>query len=110
MKITGIDDNPEKTNDKETAFFTDPPLTKEVFDQYSEIIGKQNIFRRKGDLLVTAQAFGLDKQYIDQTEEFLTDAEKQVEHAKTRQEKRYTDRLKAISQGTGRPIGKPTDS
>jgi hypothetical protein len=107
---TGIDDSPENTNDKETAFFTEPPVTEEVFSEYSKIIGKQNIFRRKGDLLVTTQAFGLDKQYLDQTEEFLTDAERQIEHAKTRKGKQYTDRLKSISEGTGRPIGKPVRS
>jgi hypothetical protein len=110
MKIVAIDDNPENSNETQTAFITDPPLTKEVFDQYSMIVGKQNIFQCKNGLLVTSQAFGLDKQYIDQTQEFLTDAEKQIEHAKTRKEKQHTERLKNISQGTGRPIGKSNGS
>jgi hypothetical protein len=106
MKIVAID--PRNTNDKQTAFFTEPPLTEEVFKVYSQVVGKQNIFRCKEGLLVTEQGFGIDKQFLDQTAEYLTDAEIQIEHAKTRKEKEHEARLKAISEGTGRPIGKTT--
>jgi hypothetical protein len=105
MKIVGIDDSPDRTNEKQTAFFTEPPLTVEVFAIYAQLVGKQNIFSYQDGLLVTSHSFGTDSQFLDQTEVYLSEAEKKIQGTQTRREKEHKDRLEHISKTTGRPIG-----
>jgi hypothetical protein len=106
MKIVGINDSPERTNEKQTAFFTEPALTEEVFDIYSQMVGEQNIFYCQNGLLIASRSFGIDKEYLDQTELYLSEAEKKIQGTQTRREKQHKERLEHISKTTGRAIGR----
>jgi|ERR1700736_5262043 len=110
MKIIGID--PDETNDKQVAYVTDPPLTEEVFAKYATMFGPNNLFKRKGELLVTAR-HDLDRDYLNETAGHLTQMEQQIQSARDRAEKARQDLLQRVSKQSGLPIrNKPpvTDS
>jgi hypothetical protein len=107
MKIVSINTSPTATNERQISFNTDPPLTREVFDLYSLIVGRGNMFTLRNGLLTTANV-NIDPRYITQAADSLTEAERQIENAKTKGIQARTDFLKKLSEKTGIPVG-PTE-
>ena len=106
MKIVSINTSPTATNEKQIGFNTDPPLTREVFDMYSLIVGRGNMFTLQNGLLTTH--VNIDPRYLTQAADSLTEAERQIENAKAKSIDARTDFLKKLSEKTGIPVG-PTE-
>ena len=106
MKIVSINTSPTATHDKQISFNTDPPLTREVFDLYSLIVGRGNMFTLQNGLLTTSQV-NIDPRYLTQAADSLTEAERQIENAKAKAIQTRTDLLKKLSEKTGLPLGPP---
>lgn len=104
MKIVSINTNPSVTNDKQISFNTDPPLTREVFDLYSLIVGRGNMFTLRNGLLTTSNV-DIDPRYLTQAADSLSEAERQIETAKNKTIQARTDFLKKLSEKTGVPLG-----
>ena len=103
MKIVSINTSPTATNEKQISFNTDPPLTREVFDMYSLIVGRGNMFTLQNGLLTTH--VNIDPRYLTQAAESLTEAERQIENAKAKTIQSRTDFLQKLSEKTGIPLG-----
>jgi hypothetical protein len=103
MKIIAID--PDQTNDKQVAYVTDPPLTEEVFAKYSQMFGPNNLFKRKGELLITTR-HDLDGNYLNETAGHLTQMEQQIQSFRDRGEKAHQEVLQRASKQSGLPIRK----
>src|SRR5437762_11456167 len=108
MKIVSINTSPTVTHDKQISFNTDPPLTREVFDLYSLIVGRGNMFTLQNGLLTTSNV-NIDPRYLTQAADSLTEAERQIENAKAKAIQTRMDLLKKLSEKTGLPLG-PTRS
>ena len=106
MKIVSINTSPSATNEKQISFNTDPLLTREVFDMYSLIVGRGNMFTLQNGLLTAS--VNIDPRYLTQVADSLTEAERQVESAKARAIQARVDFLKKLSEKTGIPVG-PTE-
>jgi peptidoglycan hydrolase-like amidase len=106
MKIVSINTSPTATNEKQISFNTDPPLTREVFDMYSLMVGRGNMFTMQNGLL-TAQV-NIDPRYLTQAVDSLTEAERQIENAKAKAIQARIEFLKKLSEKTGIPVG-PTE-
>lgn len=100
MKIIGID--PEHTDQKQTAFVTDPPLTEDIFRLYAQAFQQGNLFKRKGGLLVAERE--IPKEYLADTEQMLTQFEQQIARNIERAKKDRADLLDRVSKQTGLPI------
>ena len=107
MKIVSINTGTSVTNEKQISFNTDPPLTREVFDMYSLIVGRGIMFSLQNGLLTTKDV-NIDPRYLTQAADSLTEAERQVENAKAKAIQFRTDFLKKLSEKTGVPVG-PTE-
>ena len=107
MKIVSINTSTTATNDTQISFNTDPPLTREVFDMYSLIVGRGIMFSLQNGLLTTKEV-NIDPRYLTQAADSLTEAERQVENAKAKAIQTRTDFLKKLSEKTGIPVG-PTE-
>jgi hypothetical protein len=107
MKIVSINTGPSVTNEKQISFNTDPPLTREVFDLYSLIVGRGNMFTLQNGLLTTSNV-NIDPRYLAQAADSLTEAERQIENAKAKAIQVRQDFLKKLSEKTGIPVG-PTE-
>jgi hypothetical protein len=103
MKIVSINTGPSATNEKQISFDTDPPLTREVFDLYSLIVGRGNMFTMQNGLL-TASNINIDPRYLAQAADSLTEAERQIENAKAKAIQAREDFLKKLSEKTGIPL------
>jgi hypothetical protein len=103
MKIVSINTAPNATNEKQISFNTDPPLTREVFDMYSLIVGRGNMFTLQNGLLTAS--VNIDPAYLTQAANSLTEAERQIESAKARALQARADFLKKLSEKTGIPVG-----
>ena len=103
MKIVSINTSPSATNEKQISFNTDPILTREVFDMYSLIVGRGNMFTMQNGLLTTH--VNIDPRYLTQAADSLTEAERQVENAKAKAVQARMDFLKKLSEKTGIPVG-----
>ena len=108
MKIVSINTNPTATNERKISFNTDPPLTREVFDMYSLIVGRGNMFTLQNGLLTAS--INIDPRYLTQVADSLTEAERQIENAKAKAIQARTDFLKKLSEKTGIPVGPPESS
>lgn len=106
MKIVSINTDPNVTNERRISFNTDPPLTREVFDLYSLIVGRGNMFTTQNGLLVTTQV-NIDPRYLVQAADSLTEAERQIEAAKAKSIQARQDFLKKLSDQTEIPVGPP---
>jgi hypothetical protein len=84
-------------------------MTKDVFEIYSQMVGSQNIFTLKNGLLVTSVT-GIPKEYLDRTEEHLSNAVRQIERTKDNQEKSHQGILDRLAKETGRAAGKAPGS
>jgi len=105
MQIIGIDGN--ETNRGQIAFATDPPITKEIFALYSQMMGINNIFKLKGHLLI-ARRLDLRPDFLNQTAEHLTQIESEVRKTRESAEKAHQKLLQRLSKQSGLPItGKP---
>jgi hypothetical protein len=107
MKIVSINTSPTATNERQISFNTDPPLTREVFDMYSLIVGRGNMFTLQNNLLTTS-IVNIDPRYLSQAADSLTEAQRQIENAKAKAIQARTDFLKKLSEKTGIPVG-PTE-
>jgi hypothetical protein len=107
MKIVSINTSPTATNERQISFNTDPLLTREVFDMYSLIVGRGNMFTLQNDLLTTS-IVNIDPRYLSQAADSLTEAQRQIENAKAKAIQARTDFLKKLSEKTGIPVG-PTE-
>ena len=107
MKIVSINTSPTATNEKQISFNMDPPLTREVFDLYSLIVGRGNMFTLQNGLLTTSNV-NIDPRYLIQAAESLTEAERQIENAKNKAIQARADFLTKLSEKTEVPIG-PTE-
>jgi hypothetical protein len=103
MKIVSINTGPSVTNEKQISFNTDPPLTREVFDLYSLIVGRGNMFTLQNGLLTTSSV-NIDPRYLAQAADSLTEAERQIETAKAKAIQAREDFLKKLSEKTGIPV------
>lgn len=103
MKIVSINAGPSATNDKQISFDTDPPLTREVFDLYSLIVGRGNMFTMQNGLLTTSN-INIDPRYLVQAADTLTEAERQIGNAKAKAIQTREDFLKGLSEKTGIPL------
>jgi hypothetical protein len=103
MKIVSINTGPNTTNEKQISFDTDPPLTREVFDLYSLIVGRGNMFTMQNGLLTTSN-INIDPRYLVQAADTLTEAERQIENAKAKAIQAREDFLKNLSEKTGIPL------
>jgi hypothetical protein len=103
MKIVSINTGPSTTNEKQISFDTDPPLTREVFDLYSLIVGRGNMFTMQNGLLTTSN-INIDPRYLVQAADSLTEAERQIENAKAKAIQAREDFLKRLSEKTGIPL------
>lgn len=103
MKIVSINTGPNVTNEKQISFNTDPPLSREVFDLYSLIVGRGNMFTLQNGLLTTANV-NIDPKYLTQAADSLTEAERQIESAKAKAIQVREDFLKKLSEKTGIPV------
>jgi hypothetical protein len=103
MKIVSINVGPSATNEKQISFDTDPPLTREVFDLYSLIVGRGNMFTMQNGLLTTSNV-NIDPRYLVQAADTLTEAERQIENAKAKAIQTREDFLKKLSEKTGIPL------
>ena len=106
MKIVSINAGPSVTNEKQISFNTDPPLTREVFDLYSLIVGRGNMFTLQNGLLTTSNV-NIDPRYLAQAADSLSEAERQIENAKAKAIQVRQDFLKKLSEKTGIPVGAP---
>lgn len=104
MKIVSINTSPIVTNERQISFNTDPPLTREVFDMYSLIVGRGNMFTLQNGLLTTKEV-NIDPRYLSQAAESFTEAERQIENAKAKAAQARTDFLNKLSEKTGVPLG-----
>lgn len=104
MKLTAIVAG--HTDDLQTGFRTDPPLTDEVLhealknqwgNQYSHVYG------RSGALLIVIRS-SISKDDIENIEMALTNAEKAIERKKGALEKERQERLNYLSAETGLPV------
>ena len=102
MKIVSINAGPSATNEKQISFDTDPPLTREVFDLYSLIVGRGNMFTMQNGLLTTSNV-NIDPRYLVQAADTLTEAERQIENAKAKAIQTREDFLNKLSEKTGIP-------
>ena len=68
MKVVSINPGPSVTNEKQISFDTDPPLTREVFDMYSLMVGRGNMFTLQNGLLTTSN-INIDPRYLAQAAE-----------------------------------------
>jgi hypothetical protein len=103
MKIVSINTDPTATNERQISFNTDPPLTREVFDMYSLIVGRGNMFTLQNGLLTT-KIVNIDPTYLTQASESLSEAERQIENAKKKSAQARLEFLKRISTSTGIPL------
>jgi hypothetical protein len=107
MKIIEFDADPAKTNTKQVAYVTDPPLTEEVFRQFSQRLRNDpgiNIeFFLEGGLLVVRRV-DLDGRDLDEVEKLLTEAERQVQRAHDSAKKEHEEFLQQLSNMTGRGV------
>jgi hypothetical protein len=103
MKVVSINPGPSVTNEKQISFDTDPPLTREVFDMYSLMVGRGNMFTLQNGLLTTSN-INIDPRYLAQAAETLTEAERQIENAKAKAIQAREDFLKGLSEKTGIPL------
>ena len=107
MKIIEIE--PDKTNEKQVAYITDPPLTENFFRQFSlRVHNDPNIeieYFLEGGLLVIRR-LDLDGRDLDRTEELLTETEHQIQRTKESAKTAREELLQRISNQTGRPIRK----
>jgi hypothetical protein len=103
MKIVSINPGPSATNEKQISFDTDPPLTREVFDLYSLIVGRGNMFTMQNGLL-TSSNINIDPRYLVQAADTLTEAERQIENAKAKAIQARADFLNKLSEKTGVPV------
>jgi hypothetical protein len=105
MKIIEID--PDKTNEKQVTYITDPPLDEEVFRQFERRVRSDpNIdikFSLDGELLVVHR-LDLDGRDLDIIQEALMDAERQIQRAHDIEKKAREELLQRISNQTGRPL------
>ena len=104
MKIVSINTSPTATNERQISFNTDPPLTREVFDLYSLIVGRGNMFTLQNGLLTTSHVH-IEPTYLTQAQDSLTKAERQIENAKAKSIQARADFLKKLSEKTGIPVG-----
>jgi len=74
-----------------------------VFDMYSLIVGRGNMFTLQNGLLTTH--VNIDPRYLTQAADSLTEAERQIENAKAKTIQTRTDFLKKLSEKTGIPLG-----
>ena len=103
MKIVSINTGPSATNEKQISFDTDPALTREVFDLYSLIVGRGNMFTMQNGLLTTSNV-NIDPRYIIQAADTLTEAERKIGNAKAKAIQAREDFLKGLSEKTGIPL------
>src|SRR5438477_13050566 len=99
MKIVSINTSPTATNERQIGFNTDPPLTREVFDLYSLIVGRGNMFTLQNGLLTTSQV-NIDPKYLTQVADSLTEAERQIENAKKKSIQARQDFMNKLSANT----------
>lgn len=107
MKIIEFDADPAKTNKKQVAYVTDPPLTDEVFRQFSQRVHNDpniNIEFFLEDGLLIVRRVDLDGRDLDETEKLLTEAERQVQRAHDNAKKEREEFLQQLSNMTGRAI------
>src|ERR1051325_4018135 len=103
MKIVSISTSPTATNERQIGFNTDPPLTREVFDMYSLIVGRGNMFTLQNGLLTTKEV-NIDPKYLNQAADRLSEAERQIENAKKKSAQTRLDFLNKLSTSTGIPL------
>jgi hypothetical protein len=107
MKIIEID--PDKTNEKQVAYITDPPLSEGLFAQFTRRVRNDpNIdteFSLEDGLLVTRR-LDLDGRDLDRAEELLTETERQIQRTNDSAKTAREEFLQRISNQTGRPIRK----
>jgi hypothetical protein len=104
MKITAIDSS--HTDQTQTAFKTEPPLTEEVLQcAINDIFGSQwadTYFEEDGLFIVPRT--GIPKEQIPEYERGLTNAENLIQQRKQHADKKREDHLRRISEDTGLPV------
>lgn len=95
-----------RSNETETAYRTDPPMTQELLDcalrsylgpNYSDLLAVEN------GLLIVRQV-GIPAQNLEMLAERLTDAENFLANQKRNAQSRRDDDLKARAQMSGVPL------
>jgi len=103
MRIVSINTSPAATNERQISFNTDPPLTREVFEMYSLIVGRGNMFTLQNGLLTT-KIVNIEPTYLTQAAESLSEAERQIENAQKRSLQARMEFLNKLSSATGIPL------
>jgi len=101
MKITGIDN--ARSDLGKLVFVTDPPLKPSVFSKFVELWQVAN-FDIEGDSLVWSGPAHIDKEFVRQTEIYLTEAENAIKAQKTRAENTKEQYLQQASKKMGLPL------
>jgi hypothetical protein len=101
MKIDGI--KKARSKKGELVLVTNPPLTEEVFYKFQEAWNVTG-FTMEDDLLIWTGPPNIDKEFIRQTNIYLTEAENQIKTEKTRTEGGAEQYQKEASERTGLPL------
>jgi hypothetical protein len=104
MKIKSIDSS--RTDDTQTAFKTEPPLTEEVIQcAIKEFFGSEwfgTYFEEGGSFIV--RRTGIPREQISVYERRLTDAENLVQKRKRKEQTNRDDYLKGLSASVDLPL------
>jgi hypothetical protein len=104
MKITAIDRS--HTDQTQTAFKTEPPLTEEVVQcAINDIFGSQwaDTYLEEDGLFIVRRT-GITKEQIPEYERGLTNAENLIQQRRQHADNQREDHLKRISEDTGLPV------
>lgn len=104
MKIVAIVSS--QTNEEQTAFKTDPPLTEEVMEgAFDHYFGQKwrNVYSEARGLFIVART-AVPKDEIQNCEKTLTDAENLIQKRKASAKSVRDEFLKAQSNSTGLPV------
>ena len=104
MKIRSIDSS--RTDDTQTAFRTEPPLTEEVIQcAIKEFFGSEwaHTYFEEGGSFIIRQT-GIPREQIPMYERRLTDAEDLIQKRKRKEQSNRDDYLKGVSDSMDLPL------
>lgn len=101
MKITGIDK--ARSRKGELVLVTDPALTEAVFCVFRDTWNVTG-FAVEENLLIWTGPQNIDKEFIRQTEIYLTEAENQIKGEEARTEQSAERYQKEVAERTGLPL------
>ena len=108
MKISKIDGKLYR-REKRLAFNTEPALTDEVWREFQNRTDVAPLWDCDNGLLIwkgriDPKAIDPKQEFVDQTEQLLTEAETRVKNRLTREQEEDEKMLERLSKQTGRPV------